>query len=555
MVSLLLRHLVQPNPQYGATHDDELMVRMAASILRGEWLGSYADHGHMILSKPAGYPLFLAWTHFLPWAPTMTVHFILLSGVVLVARELRAIGLRRGAVLLFVALSALQPQWFGSQMSRIYRDGFFAALVFLGLGLSLWLGRVLPIWANQRNRNRRAAAQVTGLAILCGVTLSWSIATKPSWYPLALVMVAFVMRSLLAIRQISWRIWFPRLVVVGLSAILGLASVSGYVMLQNKKHYGVLQLDSFSSGSFPKAFNEWSSVKSDDTRKYILVDASQRKRVYGISEVARKLKPYLELTWGNGWRGSACSSPLKICDESATWFVWDLRDAMHSAGLDNSASQFEKSFAQLSRDISDACATRRITCSGGGLAPGLVSFADMSKREVVDAYATALDWIAFPDIGYTARGGKASGNPDIVNEWDQVVKGLPSRAELNSYRPEVTALGNSISLLQRFYAIFWPFMIALVILGVVTSPLGPKSVRTRRFISVCSAAGIVLFVGQLALLEASSGMYLSTGKANYLLPVFPFLLVAIAVELDVLGDQVDRWKKPAITSHKHDAQS
>ena len=180
MVSLLLRHLVQPNPQYGATHDDELMVRMAASILRGEWLGSYADRGHMILSKPAGYPLFLAWTHFLPWAPTMTVHLMLLSGVILVARELRAIGIRRGVVLLFIALSALQPQWFGSQMSRIYRDGFLAALVFLGLGLSLRLGRVLPIWASQRNRSSRAIAQVTGLAILCGITLSWSIATKPS---------------------------------------------------------------------------------------------------------------------------------------------------------------------------------------------------------------------------------------------------------------------------------------------------------------------------------------------------------------------------------------
>ena len=133
MVSILLRYLVQPNPLYGATHDDELMVRMAASILRGDWLGSYSDHGHMILSKPAGYPLFLAWSHFLPWAPTVTVHLILLSGVILVARELRAMGLGRGTVLFFITISSLHPQWFGSQMSRIYRDGFLAALVFLGL--------------------------------------------------------------------------------------------------------------------------------------------------------------------------------------------------------------------------------------------------------------------------------------------------------------------------------------------------------------------------------------------------------------------------------------
>ena len=185
--------------------------------------------------------------------------------------------------------------------------------------------------------------------------MSWSIATKPSWYPLAIVMLSYVLRRALSLRSVAPQIWLPKLLVLAFAGLLGLSSVAGYIITRNNNHYGVSQLDSFSSGSFPEALNQWSSVQSDDSRKYILVDASQRRRVYAVSAIARRLEPYLELTWGNGWRGSACSSPLKICDESATWFVWDLRDAMHSAGLDTTAAQFEQSFAQLSNDIKRAC--------------------------------------------------------------------------------------------------------------------------------------------------------------------------------------------------------
>lgn len=526
--SVALRYLVLPNPYYGATHDDELMVRLGASILRGEWLGEYT--GHLMLSKPAGYPLFLAWTHFLPWAPTMTVHIILLVGVLLVARELRSMGMSRWLVLLFVALSALCPQWFGSPMSRIYRDGLLTALTFLGLGLSLWLGRIVTFWIRPRNFRLRISAEVLTVAFLSGLTLSWSIATKPGWYPLAIVMFGIVIHPIFMIRGVSWHIWFSRITAVGISVMIGIATIVGYVMFQNEKHYGFSQLDSYSAGSFPDALNKWISVKSDDARKYILVDASQRKRVYSISPTAKKLEPYLELTWGNGWRGSSCSSALKICDESAAWFVWDLRDAMHSAGLDTSAKLFEASFAQISSDITTACNSKTIQCSNEGLAPGVVSLAEMSKREILDAYATAIDWMIFPDIGHLTRGGAVS-EETMTKDWDQVLKGLPNREVLNNYRPEVSAVGNTASLLQQLYAIVWPLLILLAAVGFLAGAFGKARLCGLRGISLLAILGLMLFIGQIALLEASSGVYLSAGKSLYLLPAFPFILLSVVIEL------------------------
>jgi hypothetical protein len=530
--STVLRFLVFPNTNYGATHDDELMVRLAASILRGDWLGNYSSH--LLLSKPAGYPLFLAWTHFLPWATTLTVHLILLVGVLLIARELRYMGMNRGFVLLFVALSALHPQWFGSQMSRIYRDGLLTALTFLGLGLSLWLGRIIPIWLERRRFRDQISIEVVFVSLLTGLTLSWSIATKPGWYPLAIVMFTLSVRRIACIRRLKWGIWGPRLVAVGFTVTIGIASIVGYIVLQNQNHYGITQLDSFSSGSFTTALSKWTSVKSDDTRKYVLVDASQRKRVYSISPTAKKLEPYLELSWGNGWRGAACSSLLNICDESATWFVWDLRDAMHSAGLDTSAKKFEESFALLSQEITVACNSNLIHCSNDGLAPGVVALAEMSKREIVDGYATAIDWLMFPDIGYLPRGGEVA-EGIMTKDWDEVIKGLPTRTKLNNYRPEVVAIGNTISLLQRLYMVIWPTLVLIAIGSFIASAFRKAWLRGLRLISTIAIFGLLLFIGQLALLEASSGMYLVAGKSLYLLPAFPFLLLSVVIELSYVS--------------------
>ena len=529
-VSLVLRHLVLPSPLYGTVHDDELMVRLGASILRGNWLGNYGSH--MLLSKPAGYPLFLAWNHFLPWAPTMTVHIILLVGVLLIARELRSMNLSRGLVLLFVALSALHPQWFGASMSRIYRDGLLTALTFLCLGLSLWLGRIIPLWLASKRFRSRVILEVAVVSLMTGLTLSWSIATKPAWYPLVFVIFGFSVHRIFPISWPKWRIWLPRIAVVAIATVVGSTSIVGYIMMKNQRHYGVRQLDSFSAGSFPDALNKWTSVQSDDTRKYLLIDASQRKRVYAISPTAKKLEPYLEIGDGNGWRAAPCNSPLKICDESAAWIAWDLRDAMHSAGLDTSAKQFEASFAQISRDITSACHAKKLQCSNRGIAPGVVALTDISLRELVDAYATAADWLVFNDIGYTTRGGVA---PEGSNTkvWDQIAKGLPDRTVLNPYRPEVSSIGNTITLLQRLYGIIWPLLFLIAIARFVTSLFSKARTRGIQLISLIAILGLILFIGQLALLEASSGMYLSSGKTLYMLPAFPFILLVVVIELSI----------------------
>lgn len=525
----MLRYLVRPAPLYGATHDDELMVRLASEILDGRWLGDYSNLGHLTLSKPPGYPLFLAWTHFLPWAPTITVHLILLFGIFLVAREFRAMKFNRTNIYIFVLLSSFHPQWFSFQFSRIYRDGFLSALTFLGLGVSLWLGRLIIQASVNEDQSRNDKMTLLGVGLLNGFVLSWTIATKPGWWPIGASMFLIALRGFKKSWKVIWKHQFKNFAIAGSAFLIGLVSIIGYISYQNKANYGVFQLDTFSTGWFPKALNKWSSVKSDDQRKYILVDATQRERIYKVSPLAKKLKPYLEQNWANGWRGSSCISPMKLCDESSAWFVWDFRDAVHSAGLDSSAKEFENTFRQLTHELSKACEDKKIECGAGGLAPGLVPFKDMSKRELIDGYGTAIDWIISNDVGSTMRGGIPEDTPSYY--WNNAINGLPALVSQNVYRPETADLGNVILLLQRIYNLFIPILLVLTIVGLLINQAKEVISKQARLVSLFCLLGATLFIGQLDLLEVSSGMYLLTGRALYMLAVLPFILVFIGIEI------------------------
>ena len=49
-------------------------------------------------------------------------------------------------------------------------------------------------------------------------------------------------------------------------------------------------------------------------------------------------------------------------------------------------------------------------------------------------------------------------------------------------------------------------------------------------------------------------MYVTSGKALYLLPAFPFLLLTISIELDVVSRQLTSRYEFSKLSHKDDAQ-
>lgn len=548
VLSVCLRALVPPSPYYRSPHDDELMVRLAASIRSGHWLGDYSVLGHRTLAKPAGYPMFLAYSHFLPWAPTVTVHLAILAGTMLICRELRRFEMSRPLVLAFFTLVSFFPPFFGQEISRIYRESFLVASSFVAIGLAARLGHLLRDRRSPTERGMRTMIEtlVTGLGL--GVTLSWNIATKPGWYPLGIVCAGWALHSFIPIRWAELRSHLATLGLAAGAVLLGMSTVVGYVMYQNHSHYGIARLDTFAAGPFADALDRWVSVQSDDDRPYILVDASQRRRVYAISPTAKSLEPYLEAPLGQGWRGISCSYPAGICDESAAWFTWDLRDAVEGAGLGDSASEFESTLRTISNDISRACRSGTLHCGREALAPGALSITEIPPRIFADSMATGASQLLSAQVGPVTRGPYTAVDPGLVRLWRDTVRGLPPVDYVATYRPEAAFLGNTVLLLDQIYRALWIPVVMFALFGVLVARRPDPAALSLRIVALAALVSIVVSLAQLSIMEASSGVYLSLGGPLYLLPTYPLLFVVIACGFGRLAQWPLLWRGSAVPS-------
>lgn len=525
--SFLLRFLIGPNPWYGAGHDDELMVRTANFLTSGQWAGPYDQIGHVGLSKPIGYPLFLYLTHWIPLSPVDIVHLLILTGTLLVLKELSIFGVGRKLAVFLYLIFAFYPPLFNESISRIYRDGFLAALTVWLLGLSLMCRRKSLLTTT----SYRKRFGVIWISFVIGLTFGVFLITKNTWhYVFALVfgllLISFPKDGLRA----NVKRWFLSTTVAILPIILGVILILFFVTTNNSKNYGVRLIDTYSYGSFPSAMKSIYAVKDSQDRPFLDVTKEMRAVIYEVSPTFSALKQYLELPDNEGWRGASCASSMAICDESAAWFPWDLREAVQAAGLGDTPMEFEETFSKIRSDIDNACSVKKIDCDSKGLAPGLDSLDSLSPRIVINAFMYGTSELLKPGSGFATRA--VSTNPNITSDqlelWDRVVNRLPIPKYSSSYEVRSFFLTDSRQLLIKIYETFWIPLVLLAILGYLLSIKGNRQIFT---ISSVLLASIAILVGELSLLEASSGVYMIPGAELYLICLIPLVFAFIALGL------------------------
>lgn len=529
LASLFFRWLVPPNPGYNSNHDDQLLVIMAHNILQGNWVGSYEEMGHLVLSKPAGYSIFLAWTHWLPWAPTVTIHMMLLAGFLLILRELRAFDFARSFLATAYLFICFMPIWFSETMSRIYRDGLLAALTIVFLGLVLLLRRALITANDQENLKFISLRSI----VLCGATIGmvagFFVVTKPSWHFLVVIFAAIIGGSFISdVRPRTKKTAkLYGLVLVVIAVFFNVFPT--YVKVQNQRHFGIYAIDSFSKGNYPEAMKAIYKVKDYQNRPYIDSTRQTRTAIYRISPTMSQLKGFLELPDDNGWRSQPCHSDLGVCDESGAWFPWEVRDAIQKAGLGDSAIEFEKTSAKIAREIRLGCREKRIVCEREGIAPGLDSLDSLSPRVVVDAFAKGFQFILNPMTGTQERGEFRDLSEEVKQLWDTTIKGLPPREFATKYESNDLFLGDVRRTLGLFYGSIWIPMILLSAMGfVMRRRSAPRNVSDNlRFLGIALILGIGVLILQISMLQASSGYYMNSGGDLYLLPLHPLLVIFI----------------------------
>jgi hypothetical protein len=224
-----------------------------------------------------------------------------------------------------------------------------------------------------------AAAAVAGIG---GATF-WLCREEGVWVGAAL---AFIGAGLVAGRILKPRLteghWpggreavqvFSRLAVVGVVMLVAFVAPIKVVHAKNASKYGAGLTTDFAGGTFPEAYAAWSRVRGVPLRDFVVVDKAQRLAVYKVSATAKLLEPILEDP-NNGWTKWGCPSDavksgngeasLNICDDFPGGAEpWALRAASHDIGKFDDEPTFQRFWAQIRDDITEACASQKLTCS------------------------------------------------------------------------------------------------------------------------------------------------------------------------------------------------
>jgi hypothetical protein len=111
-----------------AGYDDQLFMKLADSIQRGNWLGPY---DHLTLEKGAFYSIFIAVVSAVSIPLKLAEHILYLVGALAFALAVGRIYASRNLFLVLFAVLAFAPIMWGSDLARIIREAVYVGLTLL----------------------------------------------------------------------------------------------------------------------------------------------------------------------------------------------------------------------------------------------------------------------------------------------------------------------------------------------------------------------------------------------------------------------------------------
>lgn len=545
LVSLSLRIMSAPSVIPVSPHDDLLQVRLALKISKGDWLGSYGDLGNLMMAKPPGYPIFLAFSTMLGISPQILLHLALLLVTAMLVRQIIPAILQNTRVIVY-AFGVLWPTLFGAEFSRYYREGLIYLLSLLTLLLMISICQTLT--------NK---FDIKALAIkLCslGLCLGLIVITKPIALTYVPALGVIFITSVFKVQKITKSVIKRFLLIVGLISLVASFTFlpSSLVSAQNQKMYGEYQVDSFRGGSFKRAINGITGLPPHTRSQSEMVSNAQLETLSNVghysSEIVKKLRG------GNldMWTAISCGSG-GACSTTGGYFMWALRDAIAMTGEDTTATQFNNALDKISTEIDLFC-RKNGDCYGGDLAVGVKIPSDWDWFEFVNSYVTVLNEIIFPSVGTSQYLSKDQMAPEIYQEWLQM-PGIPLRDSRSNYTNPVPGFLKALTplVLGGFIVLFF---ISVQRKKSIRLSHQPTNCDVRSFSRVkvpddLSIFGMIIGLGsflcmtsQLAALQASSGIYLALGAQTYSIDCLaPFFVFVVSFVSYMLKDRFEEGQQ------------
>jgi len=341
---LVRAHLVMVTP---TPHDDLLFIRLAESILNGQWLG---DYNQLTLIKEPFFSLFIAASHWLSLPLLFSIHLFYVLACWLFVVAVRPL-VRNHLLLLFCfVLLLLNPGSYNyPAIGRIFQLSIYAPLALTVM--SLLLGLAIRAFGPMRSAIAWSLSFGVAIAIFW-ITRGESVFLVPS---LALV---FLYLFFIAKGKTAPARWGRPLLLCLLPLLMTLATVQALRQV-NQAYYGVPAVIEIVTPEFESAYGGLLRIITDEDRRFIPVARKARMQAYEVSPSFREIKEHLDGPVGARWQSLAGDN-----DIPAAFFIWAFRDSVAAAGYHQSGSKALDFYRRMGEELSAACDAGKLQCRG-----------------------------------------------------------------------------------------------------------------------------------------------------------------------------------------------
>ena len=362
-------------------HDDRLFLKLSASLLQGEWLGSYTDR---TLAKGPFFSIFIAGVFLLGMPLFTAIHLLYAASCGAMLKALQPLRLGTGVGFGLFLLLLFNPVTYDTgHHVQVLRQ---AAIPFLALFIA---AGIAGLAARQDENARRQLPW----ALLLGASLGcfWITREESVW-----ILPAVTLPCL----WIVWNAWrtrsadrSPRLAVLLLPLLLWAAGPLTVASL-NLRHYGLFTTCEFKEHAFKSAYGALTRVTPAHWHPHIPVARETRERIYAVSPAFAELRPLLEGRIGEGpvLSSQYLGFPLEDREMSGGQFMWALRSAVQAAGHAPDAATAMSYYTRLAGEVNAACDDGRLAAGprrAAMLPPLVPAYRPFIHASLTDAFITA----------------------------------------------------------------------------------------------------------------------------------------------------------------------
>lgn len=499
-------------------HDSLRYLGMAETIVKGQWLGAY---DHMTLIRLPVYPLVLVLNSVASWPLHIVQQGIYLLSILLLVGALRTVNVARWRIAIMCGLCAFHPIAFFPAM-------FVATEALYTPASTAVLASCLGLLGTVRGSLVKYGAWVVSLSVWSAVF--WHTRPEGVWVLLfGVVCLGFLLWECRDRLRDCW-LRVSAALVMPCALVL---FVGNQLVTLNEKHYGIKVTHELAEPNFVATFRWLTRLAPGSHRPYIAVTSDAMEAAYRASPHFGLLKPYLsQQRDGRGWARFGCEW-MGICDELVSgWSMWAVRDAVASIGRYASATHASEFYAEVVREIRQACEKGELICSSnptGNLLAPPVRLVDVPRIIVSFVKMTVLV-LSFGDLADDLDAlRQVQANAEIIARYERVTHdqeqhgpdyfGRFTRVHLAIYRTVQIAGGLLV--------------LAMFALGLARGRLRtgwPGLSRQEWIVAVCT---LVFVLSRIALISYIDAICF-WAPIRYLMVIYPALMVLICLALPCL---------------------